>query len=189
MREFVAVDVSDGAAERPGAAPAHLTLCFLGEVPPGRNASIASRLRTVAEQSSPFRLRLEGVGTFPSLARPRVVWIGVTLGRDELVELAGRVRVALEPEVGPATEAFVPHLTLFRVRSSGERRAAAELLAGVRPSPPPREVAIDELLLKESVLRSSGAAHRTIEAFPLGLRSTGQPPAPSPPDATSERQR
>jgi len=185
----VAVDVGERGPGALGAASSHLTLCFLGEVPSARNVSIASRLRAVAEGSSPFALRLEGVGAFPNAERPRVVWVGVTLGRQEVVTLARRVQSALEPEVGPPTGEFVPHLTMFRVRSAPERRAAAELLAGVRPAPPPREVRIDELLLKESVLRPSGAVHRTIQAFPLGGRSVGQPPAAPPEDATSERQR
>jgi len=175
MREFVAVDVGPAPSSREGAAPAHLTLCFLGEVRPEVNGPIADRLREVAAASLPFVLRLEGLGAFPSAARPRVVWVGVTQGREEVVELARRVQQALADLLGTPAEEFVPHLTLFRVRSGADRLAADELLAGRRPAPPPREVRITELLLKESVLRSSGAVHRTVEAWPLGRREAGPP--------------
>lgn len=188
VREFVAVEV--GGGDRQGtAAPSHLTLRFLGEVPPERNPSIVVRLREVADGTLPFALRLEGVGAFPSRERPRVVWVGVTAGREELVTLAGRVGAALEPLFGPAPEPFVPHLTLFRVRSAGDRRAADELLRGDRPAPPPREMRIDALLLKESVLGRTGAVHRTVEALPLGRGSSGQPAAPSPASRASFLQR
>lgn len=173
MREFVAVDVRPpGERAYPRAAP-HLTLRFLGEVDPARNEAIAARLGTVAQAASSFVLRLEGVGAFPSPERPRVVWVGVSLGRTELVELARRVRVALEEEVGPTPEEFVPHLTLFRVRSPADRLAAAELLSGRRPAPPPREVAVKDLLLVESVLGREGATHRTLASFPLAKGRSG----------------
>jgi RNA 2',3'-cyclic 3'-phosphodiesterase len=167
VREFVAVDVGPAPGERSHAVP-HVTLRFLGEVGADRNAMIAAKLAPVAEGSIPFGVRLEGVGAFPSPDRPRVVWVGVTEGRNELVELARRVRSALEPEFGREREEFVPHLTLFRVRSPRDRDAAVELLSGRRPAPPPRQVRVEQLLLKESILGPGGADHRTLAAFPLG---------------------
>jgi RNA 2',3'-cyclic 3'-phosphodiesterase len=168
VREFVAVDVGQPVGPGAGRAADHLTLRFLGEVAPERNAAIAERLREVARASRPFVLRLEGVGAFPGPARPRVVWVGVTDGKEELAELARRVRVSLEPQLGPDPEPFVPHLTLFRVRSASDRAAAAELLAGLRPPPPPRHVEVGEFHLKESVLGARGAVHRTLASFRLG---------------------
>jgi len=174
VREFVAVEVGR-AKEQTGTAPAHLTLRFLGEVAPGQNPVIATALAEVAHTVPGFVIRLEGVGAFPDPARPRVVWVGVTAGRTELVELARRVRVALDPIFGPDREEFVPHLTMFRVRSPTDRAAARELLSGVRASPSAREVRVDELVLKESVLGPHGAVHRTVAAFPLqrSLRPSG----------------
>ncbi len=125
----------------------------------------------MAARCPPFSVRLEGVGAFPSAARPRVVWMGVTVGRAELSALAREVREALAVEFGVEREEFVPHLTLFRVRSARDRAAAEELLDGRRPPPSSREVRVDELLLKESLLGPGGAVHRTLAAFPLGAPS------------------
>ena len=168
----MAVDVGPEGPPGHGGAPAHLTLRFLGEVPPERNAAIVAGLEVAARGSVPFSLRLEGVGAFPSADRPRVVWVGVSTGRAEVVELARRVRAALEPEFGREPGEFVPHLTLFRVRSPSDRTAARELLAGARPLPPPRDVRVAELLLKASTLLPQGATHRTLHAIPLGSGST-----------------
>lgn len=173
MREFVAVDVAGAAADWQG-SPGHLTLRFLGEVRAEQNDGIGLRLAAVARQTRPFRLRLEGVGAFPSVSRPRVVWIGVSTGREEVVRLAEKVRAALAAELPPEPAPFVPHVTWFRVRSVEDARAAAEALSGRRAAPAPREVAVGELLLKESVLGPGGARHRTIATFPLG--------EPAPPD-------
>lgn len=165
MREFVAVDAGHDP-DHPG-APEHLTLRFLGEVDPARNDRLGSVLAPVAARHAPFTLRLEGVGAFPRPERPRVVWVGVTAGREPLLALARDVRAALEPEVGGVAEAFVPHLTVLRVRSAADRSAAVDLLSGARPPPAPRDVRIDRFLLKESVLGPRGATHRILAEFPL----------------------
>lgn len=169
------MDVGGGPAGVDRAAAPHLTLRFLGEVAVERNGWITARLAEVAGGTAPFVLRLEGVGAFPNANRPRVVWVGVTTGSAEVVELARRVHGALEPEFGADRERFVPHVTLFRVRSPGDQREALELLSGVRPGPPPREVSVGELLLKESLLGPGGAVHRTVAALPLTGGRTGEP--------------
>ena len=99
MRAFVAVEIPspEGAVPR-SAAPEHLTLLFLGEVPPERVSGIVTTLTPVAATVAPFNLTLEGVGAFPSPDRPRVVFVGATEGASELGELARRVREGLLPE-------------------------------------------------------------------------------------------
>lgn len=168
----MAIEVPTGeptaAAVGWGPAAEHLTLRFLGEVPAERVPDISSALASAAGASSAFRLVLEGVGAFPDARRPRVVWVGATEGRREAIELAERVAESLAPITGERPrEPFVPHLTLFRVRSPAERRRAEELLAGRMPPPPPRTVSVREICLKESVLDPGGARHRTLAAWPL----------------------
>jgi RNA 2',3'-cyclic 3'-phosphodiesterase len=169
VRAFVAIEVpvTPGESSRSG-APEHLTLRFLGDIANERVGAIEQVLAPVGARVAPFDLTLEGVGAFPSAERPRVVWVGATAGAAELVRLAGRVREALAAEVAvPGEEAFVPHLTLFRVRSAFDRRRAEELLRGEVPAPPPRHVRVAEFVLKESVLTRLGATHRTVATFPL----------------------
>ncbi|HXY46479.1 MAG TPA: RNA 2',3'-cyclic phosphodiesterase [Thermoplasmata archaeon] len=172
MRLFVAVEVGppaeppDGSGRHP--APEHLTLRFLGEVPRERLAEISSALADVAGATPPFDLVLEGVGAFPTSRNPRVVWVGVTQGRTEVLELAARVAAALDPTFPPSSrESFVPHLTLFRVRSPSQRRRAEALLSGAEPPPAPQTVHVREIYLKESTLTPNGAQHRTLESWAL----------------------
>ncbi|MGP8076248.1 MAG: RNA 2',3'-cyclic phosphodiesterase [Thermoplasmata archaeon] len=169
MRAFIAVEIPAASGDSSRIpAPEHLTLRFLGEVANERVGAIEQVLAPVGARVAPFDLTLEGVGAFPSAERPRVVWVGATAGAAELVRLAGGVREALAAEVAaPGEEAFVPHLTLFRVRSAFDRRRAEELLRGEVPAPPPRHVRVAEFVLKESVLSNRGATHRTVATFPL----------------------
>ena len=169
MRAFVAVAA---AAEAPeggsGPAPEHLTLRFLGELPEELLPAVLEGLTPVAARIAPFDFDLEGVGAFPSPRDPRVVWVGVTMGREQLVELAHQVSEALRPIVGsPDRSEFIPHLTLFRVRGPGDRTRARDLFEGRAPPPTPRRVPVREFLLKESRLGRGGAVHRTVARFPL----------------------
>lgn len=161
----MAIEVDGPAA----AAPEHLTLRFLGDVPESQVPDLIERLRPVAAATPPFEIELSGVDAFPSRERPRVVWTAVTRGREEAVSLMRRVAEALRPTVGsPEADEPVPHLTLFRVRRPADRERARRLLEGTDPAPPPRSVQVREFVLKESRLSSEGAVHRTVARFPLG---------------------
>ncbi|QOJ78264.1 RNA 2',3'-cyclic phosphodiesterase [Infirmifilum lucidum] len=105
----------------------HITLQFIGEIPQEKVQSIKVKLREV--RASPFVMELEGVGAFPSLKNPRVVWIGVKRGAEELSQLAHKVSQAiLATGVRVEREEFIPHLTIARVKAplNGEARRIIE---------------------------------------------------------------
>ncbi|MCI4317199.1 MAG: RNA 2',3'-cyclic phosphodiesterase [Thermoplasmata archaeon] len=171
MRAFVAVEVPpvvlDGTPTGSDAQPAHITLQFLGEVSPGQVVGVESALRSVGATTAPIGVEMQGVGAFPGPARPRVTWVGVGRGKDQLVELARRVGEALAP-VGfrPEPRAFIPHVTLFRVRSAADATRARALL-DQGPTGPLASGTISELLLKESLLSRTGAVHRVVSRVAL----------------------
>lgn len=171
VRLFVAIEVGPPPPERsesPGAVD-HVTLRFLGELPEDRVPALAAALAGVAAGFAPFDLVLEGVGAFPSPTAPRVVYVGARRGAQTAAELARQIGAALEPLVGapPSRERFVPHWTLFRVRSRRDREAARSLLDGRVPGPPSRTVHVDRFFLKASTLTPRGAHHRTLAEFRL----------------------
>jgi 2'-5' RNA ligase len=105
--------------------PFHLTLAFLGDVEDTDLNDVCRASATSAGSFPPFELRLEGLGTFPSPTRPRVVWVGATgPGLDPLARLQKEVAKAVRG-VGhpPDDDRFHPHVTLGRLKP------------GRRPSP------------------------------------------------------
>ncbi len=178
VRLFVAIDV--GPRDATSEAPRHLTLRFLGEVDPSRVPDLVEPLERVARETPPFDLVLEGVGAFPNARNPRVVWIGATEGREEARALARRVDATLDGPSAPLPrEEFVPHVTLFRVRSPAQRRRAEALLDGSERPPPPQRIRVTELHLKESTLAPAGAVHRNVGSWRLAAPSADaatQPP-------------
>jgi 2'-5' RNA ligase len=114
----------------------HLTLKFLGEIEPDRLEAVKAALSSFPWNLAPFAFTLSGVGAFPGLKRPRVLWVGVTDGADRVVELAERVERALGPIGFPREDrAFSPHLTIGRVNGPGPAGWAETFAAAARFAP------------------------------------------------------
>jgi len=130
----------------------HLTLIFLGEQPKRNLDEIARRLEGLPHRR--FVVEFKGVGAFPSPSSPRVVWIDVARGRDELIRLAQDVRT-LAREFAQEDEEFVPHLTVARVKSPRNRDRLAAFIEAHR-SDHFGEVEVAEVKLKRSTLTPRG---------------------------------
>jgi 2'-5' RNA ligase len=128
----------------------HLTLKFLGAVPPDRVAAIHTALRLGVRDAAPMEVQPEGIGAFHGGGgrQPerhgrreayhynlRVLWAGFRAAdRDALVALADRVEAALNP-LGYAREKrpFFPHLTLARTRDDADRETREALYRALEP--------------------------------------------------------
>lgn len=140
----------------------HLTLAFLGWVPPERSGPIQEALAAAAARVAPFPLALTGeAGSFRSGA----LWAGLA-DQPALHRLAGEVNDALEavvelPEKG---RVFRPHLTLARTRGR-DRGEAAE--AGRRYQGPLLAWTVERVVLMRSHLSKAGARYEIVGAWPL----------------------
>lgn len=109
----------------------HVTLAFFGQLDEA-SASALIALLTTPFRGGPFDMTLAGLGTFPTSGAPRVVWAGVSAGRERLIELEHQLAGRLAALEVPADErAYQPHVTLARVREPGGLRSSA-LLEGWR---------------------------------------------------------
>ncbi len=146
----------------------HFTLNFFEELPEARVAAAKEAAARAATAVSSFSLALSGLGTFPPRGPARVLWVGCRDGSDRLVSLAAAVEKEFTLE-GFAAEArpFSPHLTLARVK---DPRAARDILAFVsaNASFDGGTSPVTELVLYQSVLGPSGAAHTPLSRAPLG---------------------
>src|SRR3990167_7452736 len=69
----------------------HLTLKFLGHINTDTIESIKSILEEIAKNRTPFTIRLSSPGAFPTIERPRVIWVGIDKGSGESIELANLI--------------------------------------------------------------------------------------------------
>jgi 2'-5' RNA ligase len=99
----------------------HLTLVFIGEVPDERGRAMVD-VMSAAIPRAPFTIEFGGIGVFPPSGPPRICWLGVREGADDVVRLHAQVAVRLGG-VGVAREErpYHPHLTLGRWRDRARR--------------------------------------------------------------------
>jgi 2'-5' RNA ligase len=142
----------------------HLTLLFLGDVPPDRVVDLVAAAAPAVADAPAMRLRLAGGGRFGSLRRPQVAWAGLEGDVGPLTDLAERLAdVARSLRLPVEDRPFRPHLTLGRWRPRQPADGAVvERLADYRgPVWPVREVRLLDSHL--------GPAPRydTVAAWPL----------------------
>ncbi len=148
----------------------HLTLKFLGTLPPQRLSSVQGAIGEACEGQQPFRLNLHGLGTFPSLSAPRVLWVGIYGAVDALADLHHRIERALARRgLPPERRRFSPHLTLGRVQeglpAAEMRRVGPAVLDAATPAP--AEIPVDAVSLMQSRLQPGGARYTRLGAWPL----------------------
>lgn len=136
----------------------HLTLRFMGYLNKEVLRSVLEKLKGV-EGLGEFDVVLSGAGQFNG----RVLWIGVSEGRDELVRLAGRVNSL----IGEGEGRFSAHLTIARNKDLS-RDDFDSVLEKVRGKVAEARFRVGSVEVMESVLKQSGAEYRTLKSFDLG---------------------
>lgn len=188
IRAFIAIELSDAIREKLSqlltrlkcpetsavrwvpVSNIHLTLKFLGDTSPSNLEILSKILHAEAARRKPFEFEVGGIGTFPNLRRPRVIWVGVQAPR-ELLALqrsieAEAVRLGYNPDGRP----FSPHLTLGRVNQNAtphEVRQISEVLLR-QPSETLGKISVDRVILFRSDLRPTGAVYTPLATAMLG---------------------
>ena len=151
----------------------HVTLKFLGEQSDARLADATAAIAEVASGASPFGLAFHGLGAFPGLERPRILWIGMADGAGAARAVQTGLEAALERR-GFARDdrPWHPHLTIGRVFD--ERRWRREAGPGLGPAIAEGSrrafgsVTVSHVSLMRSDLSPRGARYRELARTALG---------------------
>ncbi len=145
----------------------HLTLKFLGEVRPKKTKVIEEVIQRVASGTGTFPMNIRGFGAFPTIRRPRVLWVGIE-PTPALRCLKQDLEWALsEHGFERETRAFHPHFTLGRAirdDGAGAFRGLDTLSAGMTFRAQVKAWKVD---LMESHLSASGPRYDILSSFPL----------------------
>ena len=148
----------------------HVTMRFLGEITDGQRRDIEALLSRLAAGTKPFQASLSMLGAFPSALAPRVIWVGIEAGKEQLVQLAKELEEGLRPLKIPTHDhLFIAHVTLGRVRSSRNQRELVERMRHVAWKAPEPFMS-DHLTLFQSTLASSGATYTLLASLPFRAR-------------------
>lgn len=159
----------------------HLTLKFLGDVEDTRLEAIRRALSDAVGSMPGFSVSAGGLGGFPDLRAPRVLWIGTApMANDHdpaspraepnpLVELAVAVDRAMADLDFPAeTKPFHPHLTVARVKDRA-REVGRVLAATAYPEQASQlgRLTVNVVSVMKSDLKPTGAVYTCLDSIPL----------------------
>ena len=141
----------------------HVTLKFLGATWPRLHPWVLGAVQGVAASHVPVRVRLHGLGAFPSVGRARVVWAGIDDQAGALGSIAADLNTALAKEFRAEMRAFHPHLTVARSDPPlglPREYGASPLLT--------EAFSVERLVVFQSHLRRPAPRYEPISVFPLG---------------------
>lgn len=156
----------------------HLTVRFLGETDKQLLSSMREALDRVCQAHSLIDIPIERLQAFPTLQKPRVLWVGPSEGwlqSDAAHQLSAWYQeieaccrsLGFEPDDKP----FTPHLTLARIKM-GERQVGPLLAqSGVCDQPLALgTIGTASLVLMKSDLRPTGPRYTKLWEVEVGRR-------------------
>jgi 2'-5' RNA ligase len=147
----------------------HLTLKFFGDALTDDIRAISAACVQEAAQEAPFILSFCGMGTFPTVKRPRVLYLGLEGETMRLADFQSRLENRLS-EMGFTGEDrhFTPHLTLARIKELREpekiAKEAAEILKYAT-----KQFTAREMVLFKSDLSPGGAVYTKLAGCPFAV--------------------
>lgn len=141
----------------------HLTLKFIGDVEGSKALDIHEALEETP--SSPFSIKIKGVGVFPPRGTPRVLWAGIS-PEDQVTRLRNSIESRLATiSIPREKQKFSPHITLARLKNSPLQQLH-DYLAG-NAFLETKEFQVDSFSLYSSQLTPKGAIHTVEGIYPL----------------------
>lgn len=144
----------------------HLTLKFLGDVDEKRIQDVILALEHALKEREKLTMSLRDFGVFPDFKKPRVIWIGIEKGKEDLIRIQDEIQEELF-KVGFSKEerGFSPHLTIARVKSP---RGIEKLTGQIKDvNFESEEIRVEEVILMKSQLHPQGAIYTPIRTFTL----------------------
>lgn len=146
-------------------AQLHITLRFIGAFEESQVPKLEQVLGKVAQTAKSFEAEMGGLGAFPRLDHPRVLFIPLLKGEEGFRLLEKAMTSALEGVgVKPDEKEYHPHLTLGRVRENEKPDTAVMALEEIcRPHWEPWKV--DRFILFKSQLAPGGSVYTRMGEF------------------------
>ncbi len=151
----------------------HVTLHFLGDQGDHVLPVLFKLLESAAAVTSVFPLAFGGLGAFPNLKKPRVLFVPVTRGMEDLIQLTQKISESLKKAgILAAENEFYGHVTLGRVKIlKGISKTVQSLQTNI-----PARLAVTRatgITLFKSELTPEGSNYQVLKEFPFQLKTNG----------------
>lgn len=145
----------------------HLTIKFLGDIPETDVHNIGVAIDQAFGNQPPLEMTLQGMGVFPGIRRPRVLWVGFGGQVQSLKQLHGKLEDELE-RIGFHRDkrGFKAHLTIARIKGAIVPELLLEAIKEVGNFPP-LSFSTRKIVLYKSDLRPQGAIYTPLAEVDL----------------------
>ncbi|MGB5748594.1 MAG: RNA 2',3'-cyclic phosphodiesterase [Desulfobacterales bacterium] len=147
----------------------HLTLKFLGDVNPDDIDKIGTAMAVAAIDCLPVTVYVKGIGVFPGIKRPRVIWVGLGGDTQSLLALQSRLEQELARVAFPKDKrSFKAHLTLGRFKKPANPAAVRQMISEYATLNSD-EFTCNQVFLFGSDLKPSGPVYSKLKQTNLGM--------------------
>ena len=151
-------------------ASMHLTVKFLGDIDEGLVTPLHDAIADSLRQHPAMQIPLDGLGVFPRLQQPRVLWIGPSEQWEQSEEAMKLQKIHRSIEVccgllnlAPDTRPLSAHLTLARIKAGHHRAGQALARSGVMDRPVAlNSLPVDAITLMRSELKPTGSVYTAL---------------------------
>jgi len=150
----------------------HLTLRFTGNTEDAQLVDIVKGLDELAPKYGQFDLDIEGIGLFGKQSAPKILWAGITMPPMVYNLVENIEEVVCSAGFARETRPFSPHLTLSRIKAITNSSRLISLVDHYKQTHFQRQK-VDQIILYESILNSSGSVYVPIRVFDLNKKFTG----------------
>lgn len=141
----------------------HITLKFMGDTYSDKIPKLGSKLNETFEDVPQFEVCMKGVGAFPKINNPRVIWIGFERC-DELTDAAEKVESSLRSlRLQFDEKKFSPHVTVGRVNGQTDIKGLVSKYKDTEFC----RFTCKEIRIMKSELSLKGAKHTVLETIRL----------------------
>jgi 2'-5' RNA ligase len=144
----------------------HITIYFFGEVQVTDLNELELILKNAVKGLKPFTVTIKGISAFPSLERPRVIWIGVQNPTRELNAIYDGINRGLKEtglKIKRDVRGFTPHLTIGRIKGKYDKRIINKIQD--KRDMEFGTFQIKNIVLYQSILRREGPIYKSLKIF------------------------
>jgi len=140
----------------------HFTLKFLGELNEDEINNVKKSIGQCISGMNSFKINISGLGFFGRKDSIRVLWLGITDGRERFAE----IMESINSQVNFGERETMPHLTIARVK----KRQDDGLVKFIEKNENVKigEMRVDKIKLKSSILAINGPIYSDLFSFKLG---------------------
>tara|TARA_B100001250_G_scaffold165625_1_gene142564 strand:+ start:1515 stop:2093 length:579 start_codon:yes stop_codon:yes gene_type:complete len=145
----------------------HLSVKFIGQTPESSIDEIIECVSKITSSIKPFSVEVSGTGCFPTITRPKTLWLGVSGEVKSLMNMVKEIENKLF-KIGFSKEKkeFIPHITVARI--SYPQNVIPDINIFLKSSYDVIDLEIDRVQFFSSELLPNGAIYSLLKTFPLG---------------------